>query len=209
MRILIAEDDRVSRQILITALGKWGYELVITTDGNEAWEALQKEDAPSMAILDWMMPGIDGIELTQRIRTLPRPVPTYIMLLTARADKESIVAGLEAGANDYLTKPMDLNELRARVNVGSQMVELQYQLADRVVQLEQAIADVQSLRGLLPICCYCKKIREGDEYLQDIEDYLSARGDVAFSHGVCPTCADHMRSEFRSTTIGRPLAPSH
>ena len=143
MKVLVAEDDRVSRQILINALGKWGYEIVVTFDGAQAWEELQKSDAPAMAILDWMMPGLDGVELTRRVRTLVQPVPTYIMLLTARADKESIVAGLETGANDYLTKPVDLNELRARVHVGRQMVEVQRQLAARVAQLEQALNDVQ------------------------------------------------------------------
>jgi sigma-B regulation protein RsbU (phosphoserine phosphatase) len=198
MKILIAEDDRVSRQILTNALGKWGYETVVTLDGAQAWEELQKSEAPAMAILDWMMPGLDGIELTRRVRTLVQPVPTYVMLLTARADKESIVAGLEAGANDYLTKPVDLSELRARVQVGRQMVEVQTQLADRVGQLEQALNDVQRLHGLLPICCYCKKIRDGQDYWQEVEDYLADRGDVQFSHGVCPSCTSGMKAQFRA-----------
>lgn len=209
MKILVAEDDMVSRRILTTSLSKWGYELVITSDGTQAWEELQKPDAPSVAILDWMMPGLDGVELTRRIRAQQRPVPTYVMLLTAKADKESIVAGLEAGANDYLTKPVDLSELKARVNVAKQMTDLHILLADRVSQLEQALADVQSLRGLLPICCYCKKVREGDDYLQDIEDYFASHSDVEFSHGVCPPCADKMRTEFRTRTIGRPIAPAY
>jgi sigma-B regulation protein RsbU (phosphoserine phosphatase) len=198
MKILVAEDDRVSRQILTTSLTKWGYEVLVTLDGAQAWEELQKSDAPAMAILDWMMPGMDGIELTRRVRSVARQVPTYIMLLTARADKESIVAGLEAGANDYLTKPVDLSELRARVHVGRQMVDLQTQLAERVGQLEQALADVNSLRGLLPICCYCKKVRDGEDYWQEVEDYLANQSDVRFSHGVCPTCTATMKAEFRS-----------
>lgn len=198
MKILVAEDDRVSRQILTTSLAKWGYEVVITFDGTQAWGELQKSDAPAMAILDWMMPGMDGTELTRRVRTLVRPVPTYIMLLTARVDKESIVAGLEAGANDYLTKPVELGELRARVHVGRQMVEVQTQLAARVQQLEQALADVQSLQGLLPICCYCKKVRDNQDYWQEVEDYLSHHGEVQFSHGVCPACTAGMQAEFRS-----------
>jgi len=197
MKILVAEDDRVSRYILTTSLTKWGYDVIVTLDGEQAWEELQRKDAPAMAILDWMMPGIDGVELTRRVRVLSHPVPTYIMLLTARVDKESIVAGLEAGANDYLTKPVDLNELRARVQVGRQMIELQTQLADRVGQLEQALKDVQSLRGLLPICCYCKKVRDGQDYWQEVEDYLSNHGDITFSHGICPACTTEMRAEFQ------------
>ena len=204
MKILVAEDDRVSRQILTTSLAKWGYEVIVTFDGTQAWEELQKSDAPVMAILDWMMPGLDGIELTRRARTLVRPVPPYIMLLTARADKDSIVAGLETGANDYLTKPVDLNELRARVHVGRQMIEVQTQLAHRVQQLEQALTDVQTLHGLLPICCYCKKIRDGQDYWQEVEDYLADRGDVQFSHGVCPSCTTGMKAQFRTAVTVAP-----
>lgn len=200
MKILIAEDDRVSRHILTNSLTKWGYELVITGDGSQAWEELQKNEAPAMAIIDWMMPGMDGIELTRRMRGLTRAVPTYIMLLTARADKESIVAGLEAGANDYLTKPVDLNELRARVHVGRQMIDVQTQLADRVAQLEEAISDVQRLTGLLPICCYCKKVRDNQDYWQEVEDYLAEHGEMQFSHGVCPSCQTGMLAEFRAAT---------
>jgi DNA-binding response OmpR family regulator len=198
MKILVAEDDRVSRQILTTSLTKWGYDVLVTLDGVQAWEELQRCDAPAMVILDWMMPGLDGLDLTYRIRSMARPVPTYVMLLTARADKESIVAGLEAGANDYLTKPVDLNELRARVHVGRQMVEVQTQLAERIVQLEHALTDVQNLRGLLPICCYCKKVRDGQDYWQEVEDYLGNQSEVQLSHGVCPTCSAGMKHEFRA-----------
>ncbi|HEY3900060.1 MAG TPA: response regulator [Chthoniobacter sp.] len=198
MKILVAEDDRVSRQILTTSLSKWGYEVHVTLDGEQAWEELQKDNAPAMAILDWMMPGMDGIELTRQVRAVSRRVPTYIMMLTARADKESIVAGLAVGANDYLTKPVDLNELRARVDVGRQMITLQTQLAHRVSQLEQALTDVRSLRGLLPICCYCKKVRDSQDYWQEVEDYMANHTDVQFSHGVCPPCKEHIQTEFRS-----------
>jgi len=209
MKILVAEDDRVSRHILTTSLTKWGYEVLVTLDGAQAWEQLQLSDAPAMAILDWMMPGIDGVELTRRVRGLTRQVPTYIMLLTARVDKESIVAGLEAGANDYLTKPVELAELRARVQVGRQMIELQTQLAERVSQLEQALDDVRSLRDLLPICCYCKKVRDGQDYWQEVEDYLANHGDITFSHGICPACSTEMRAQFQRSrsSEARLIAP--
>ena len=205
MKILVAEDDRVSRQILTTSLTKWGYDVVVTLNGAQAWQELLSSQAPAMAILDWMMPEIDGLELTRRARTLVRPVPTYIMLLTARADKESIVAGLESGANDYLTKPVNLNELRARVHVGRQMVELQTQLADRVTQLEQALTDVRSLRGLLPICCYCKKIRDGLDYWQEVEDYLANHSEVTFSHSIFPACTGEVLADLRRSSP--PEAP--
>ena len=125
MRILIAEDDPVSRRVLETTLGKWGHEVIVTCDGAEAWDALRREEAPKLAILDWMMPGMDGPEVCRQVRQLKSRTPVYLILLTAKGRKEDIVAGLEAGANDYLTKPFDRDELRARVEVGSQVVGLQ------------------------------------------------------------------------------------
>jgi DNA-binding response OmpR family regulator len=112
MRILIAEDDISSRALLKHILAKWGYEVVVTKDGNEAWEALQAEDAPRLAILDWMMPGMDGVEVCRKVRQLDVSNPTYIILLTIRSSKKDIVAGLEAGADDYIGKPYETDELR-------------------------------------------------------------------------------------------------
>ena len=118
MRILIAEDDPVSHLLLLTHLRKWGHEPVATTDGLAAWEALQQPDAPALAILDWMMPGLDGLELCQRIRQTPALSHMYVILLTARDSRADVVRGLEAGADDYLVKPFDAAELRARVQSG-------------------------------------------------------------------------------------------
>src|SRR2546421_1580123 len=135
MRILIAEDEPVSRRVLEASLRKWGHEVVATSDGAEAWEALGREDAPLLAVLDVMMPGLGGIEGCRRVRGVPRAVSPYLILLTAKSGKENVVAGLEAGANDYVAKPFDPAELRARVNVGLQMLGLQKSLADRVREL--------------------------------------------------------------------------
>ena len=117
-RILIAEDDLTSCSLLEAVLKKWGYQVQVTRDGIEAWSVLRQENPPKLAILDWMMPGLDGPEICRRVRSLPRPVPPYLILLTAMNQKKDIVAGLQAGANDYLTKPFDSAELRARVEVG-------------------------------------------------------------------------------------------
>ncbi|MDA0748029.1 MAG: response regulator [bacterium] len=130
MDILIAEDDGVSRRLLETLLVKQGHRPVVCKDGIEAWEKIQKEETPRLAILDWMMPRMSGVDVCKRVRELPHSQRIYILLLTALGEKKNIVEGLEAGANDYLTKPFDTNELKARIQVGVRMVELREQLLE-------------------------------------------------------------------------------
>jgi signal transduction histidine kinase len=124
MQILIADDDPVFRQILVKTLAKWGYNVIVAKDGNEAWEILQSKEPPKLVILDWVMPGMDGPTICKKLRELPDFKTTYIILLTVRDGKENIVAGLKAGADDYLTKPFDQNELNARIQIGIRMLEL-------------------------------------------------------------------------------------
>lgn len=188
MKILIAEDDMVSRRVLAATLEKFGHEVVVAADGAEAWAMLQSADAPRLAILDWMMPEIDGVELCRRVRALSTAAPPYLILLTAKSGKEDVVAGLDAGANDYLTKPFDRAELRARVQVGAHVLELQKVLAARVRELEAANSQVKQLQGMLPICSYCKKIRDEQNYWRRVESYISEHAEVTFSHGICPAC---------------------
>ncbi len=157
MRILIAEDDPVSRRVLQAHLNKWGYEVVVTHNGREAWQALEQENAPQLAILDWMMPVMDGIELVRRLRERhAQRSYVYAILLTAKSQKEDIVIGLEAGADDYLTKPFDASELHARVRTGRRILELQSQLlAAQEALREQATHDhltgVWNRAGILDI----------------------------------------------------------
>ncbi|HYS43075.1 MAG TPA: diguanylate cyclase [Geobacteraceae bacterium] len=128
MRILIADDDPAFRDLLKERLAKWGYEVVIAENGNEAWQALQADDAPSLAILDWMMPGMAGIEVCRRVRKEKEEPYTYIILLTSQQQDEDIVAGMEAGADDYITKPFKHSELRVRLRAGRRIIELQNEL---------------------------------------------------------------------------------
>jgi len=195
MKVLIAEDDPVSRRLLQAALIKWGYEVAVTSNGKEAWQALQVPDAPSLLILDWLMPEMDGVEICREARQLPALKSAYIILLTSRGSKDDIVKGLEAGADDYVTKPFDHGELRARVQVGSRVVQLQSALAERVNELEEAIASVKTLQGLLPICCYCKKIRDDGNYWHRVESYISGHANVRFSHGICPDCSEKLKAD--------------
>jgi sigma-B regulation protein RsbU (phosphoserine phosphatase) len=190
MKILIAEDDLTSRRILEAILAKWNYEVIATSDGLEAWQALQTENAPPIAIIDWMMPGMDGVEFCRQIRQTQTLTPTYIILLTSKAQQEDVVAGLEAGANDYIRKPFEREELRARIQVGERVVELQTALADRVKMLEEAIIKIKTLQGLLPICSYCKKIRNDQDYWQQIETYVAEHTQAEFTHGICPDCLE-------------------
>ncbi len=188
MRILVAEDQSVSRHILVANLRKWGYDVTAVADGTQAWEALQAKAAPQLVILDWLMPGMDGIEICSLIRKSPQTRPVYLILLTARRGQEDKIHGLQAGADDYITKPFDREELRARVQVGIRVLELQGALAERVRELEEALSRVKTLQGLLPICSYCKKIRNDRNYWQQVEGYISDHSEAQFSHGICPEC---------------------
>ena len=194
MKILIAEDDPVSCRILQMTLTAWGHDVSVATDGRAAWEVLQRADSPSLAILDIMMPEMDGCEVCRKVRQLSVAIPPYLILLTAKATKADVVRGIQSGANDYLTKPFHREELKVRVEVGVKMLELQRALADRVKQLEEALSQVTQLQGLLPICSYCKKVRDDQNYWQKVDTYLSDRIDVKFSHGICPDCLDRMTS---------------
>jgi diguanylate cyclase (GGDEF)-like protein len=128
VKILIAEDDAISRRLLETILRKWGYEVVVAHDGSQAWEELQKEDSPRLAILDWMMPGMDGVEVCGKVRDRTGSPYVYILLLSAKSQREDLVRGLESGADDYITKPFDANELKVRLRAGRRILDLQTQL---------------------------------------------------------------------------------
>lgn len=188
MRVLVAEDDRVSRRMLTALLARWGYAPVAVADGGAALEALQALQAPRLALLDWAMPELSGPEICRALRQAESDEPPYIILITAHERKSDIIAGLEAGANDYVVKPYDPDELRARVSVGKRVVALQADLARRIRELSEALAHVRTLQGILPICMYCHKIRNDSESWERIEMYISHHSDAEFSHGICPDC---------------------
>lgn len=195
MNILIAEDDAVSRRILEETLTNWGYGVTVTKDGLAAWEILQRDDAPMLAILDNMMPGMDGFEVCRRVRELPNAQTPYLLLLTAMSSKDDVVRGIEAGANDYLTKPFHREELRVRVEAGVQMLGLQASLFERVQELEAALGQVKQLQGILPMCSYCRQVRDDQDYWQKVEGYIEDHSDVQFSHGICPDCYIKVEAE--------------
>ena len=181
MRILIADDERVSTLMLGRTLEQWGFEVVVAHDGAEAWDHIVSDQPPALAIVDWEMPGLDGIELCRRIRATSLRSPVYVILLTARNSRQDLVAGLEAGADDYLTKPFDPDELRARIHVGQRTLGL--------------IENIKRLTGLLPICSYCKRIRSDQNYWEQVDSYITEHTDVLFSHGICPPCLVKVMAE--------------
>jgi sigma-B regulation protein RsbU (phosphoserine phosphatase) len=188
VRALVADNDRVTAEILSRTLKRWEFEVTVASNGADAWEYLRKATVPTLAILDWMMPEMDGPEVCRRVRLELPFANMYLMLLTARESRGDLVAGLDAGADDYVTKPFDAEELRARVQVGVRVLTLQKNLAERVEELQAALSNVKQLRGLLPICSYCKRIRGDDQYWQQLEGYIAEHSDAQFSYGICPTC---------------------
>ena len=147
--IVIADDDPVARELVFATVSQWGFHTVVTQDGHEAMAAIRAAEGPVVAILDWIMPGMDGLEVCRRVRQIGKPV--HIILLTVRAAKENLVEALESGADDYLVKPFDKNELHARIHVGMRILNLQKALSEHVADLEKALSEVEELRGKVSI----------------------------------------------------------
>jgi len=188
MRVLIAEDDAISRKLLEVNLRRAGHEVVSTRDGGEAWEVLSAEGGPKIAVLDWMMPALDGVEICRRVRAEQKRGYVYLILLTAKTRQEDRAAGFKAGADDYLTKPFDAQDLRARIAVGQRIIELEGALQAKVAELEAAKGHVEHLQGLLPICMHCKKIRDDDSTWHQLEVYIERHSSAAFTHSLCTEC---------------------
>ena len=194
MRVLIADDDIVLRHALKTRLEQWGYEPVVCVDGGEARDVLLSAAPPPIAILDWNMPCIDGLSICSDLRTDPRTASTYVIMLTGKSTREDVLAGLDGGVDEYLVKPFDWRELRARVANGVRVAGLQQALSARVAELQDALSNVRRLTGLLPMCSYCKRIRDDQDYWQKLEAYLSHHSDAQVTHGICPDCFEREAS---------------
>lgn len=196
MRVLIADDDRVLRRALQVQLEQWGYDPIVCADGEEARGHLLGGTPPSIAVLDRSMPGLDGLTLCELVRANPKVHGLYIILLTSYDTRADIVAGLHSGADEYIVKPFDAEMLRMRLAIASRIVSLQDGLRQRVAELQEALAQVKTLSGLVPICSYCKRIRDDKDYWQQLEGYIADRTHAQFSHGVCPDCYARALREF-------------
>jgi phosphoserine phosphatase RsbU/P len=173
LKILIADDDPTARRFLQAALHKLEHECVLAVDGREAWEAYRATQ-PSIILADWLMPKLSGIELCRMIRADARPRYAYVIMVTALSGKGSYLEGMQAGADDFVTKPFDLDEMAARLHVARRIIGLQ--------------TEIHQLQGLLPVCSYCRRIRDEQSTWTTLEEYVSARTDVTLSHSICPDC---------------------
>jgi DNA-binding response OmpR family regulator len=173
MKILLAEDDTVSRQILATQLSRLGHQVVQVVNGLDAWDSYHAS-RPDLLVTDWMMPEMNGLELCRKIRAANAPGYTYIIILTALDRKVGYIDGMNAGADDFVTKPCDIVELTARLRVAERILALQ--------------THVDTLEHLLPICPRCKRIHSSEEQWEAVESYFMKRTDAQFSHGICPEC---------------------
>jgi len=184
MKTLIAEDDCELGDMLALLLRLEGHDVVHAVSGLDAWEQFEKGRF-SLVLSDWLMPQLDGLELSRRIRATERPYYPYLILLTALKGKDHFLEAMRAGVDDFISKPFDADELRAKLHVAERIVTLQ----DRVKRLE----------GILPTCMYCKKIRDESQAWVSIEEYVTQRSDAEFSHGLCPDCFTKAAAQLGTT----------
>jgi phosphoserine phosphatase RsbU/P len=189
MKTLIAEDDPVSAKILQFALESAGHEVRVTGSGVEAWAAFDREPV-RVIVSDWMMPDLDGLDLCKQVRSRPKTDYTYFILLTAiHTGRENLRKAMDAGVDDFLPKPLDREAIMMRLRVAERIIEFSTQ--------------IRQLKDLIPICMYCKKIRDDANYWQGVESYISEQTGSNFSHGICPECFDkHVK--FRRTEAAKP-----
>jgi CheY-like chemotaxis protein len=181
MRILLAEDDPVTRATLQAVLGAMDYQVTAADNGSEAWGTWQLA-APRIVVSDWLMPEMDGLELCRRIRALPGRPYTYFILQTSRSGRESYLEAMDAGVDDFITKPVVPDEIRARLKVAQRILDLRTELT--------------ALEGLLAVCSYCRRIRQADGDWGSLERYIEQRSKAEFSHGVCPDCYErHLKPQ--------------
>jgi CheY-like chemotaxis protein len=187
-RVLVAEDHQPTREALRTLLELKGFQVTAVGDGSDAIECLSDPDGPAIGIINWMMPGASGVEVCRAVRAAVPARYVYLIMVTARDREEDVAEALAVGADDFIRKPCGPTELVARVRCGRRTIELKQSLAGRVAELEGLVERIRQLKRLLPICMYCKKVRNDSDYWQEIEAYLHQETGTDFSHGICPDC---------------------
>jgi sigma-B regulation protein RsbU (phosphoserine phosphatase) len=189
LRILAVDDDAATRLTLSTVIADAGWSPVVVDDPEQAYQLLIGPDAPPIALIDWQMPSLSGLELCRRIRAAAPDARPYIIFVTVNSTSVDIVTGLDAGADGYMTKPIAAIELQARVRAGLRTIALQQDLRSRL-HVAQASAESHRVPELLPMCCYCHRVRDEREQWSTLEQYVMHRDTVRFTHGFCPDCYD-------------------
>ncbi len=183
MKILIAEDEPVAAKILQRGLESFGHQVILASNGIEAWEAFDREPV-RLIVSDWLMPGLDGLGLCQKVRDRKKTPYTYFILLTSQETRpENYDLATDAGVDDFLTKPLDRPTIRMRLRV-----------AERILQFT---TQIRQLKDLIPICAYCRKIRNDGNYWQMVETYINEQTGSNFTHGICPTCSEVLLAELK------------
>ena len=196
-RVLIAEDHAPSRQALTSLLERHDFRVSSATTGTEALGILNGFDPPTLAVVDWMLPEMTGLELCRAVRERNPTHYIYFIFVTARDTVEDLSEAFAAGADDFIRKPFDPTELLARLKSGQRIVELEHRLAARVDEVEKALERVRHLERLLPICMYCKRVRKDPTYWQEIDEYIHLQTGTDFSHGICPDCLSAVQAGAR------------
>lgn len=187
MRVLIAAADEATTDTLAAALAPFAVQIACVHAGDEAWRALCADEDIIFAIVDWNMPGVSGLELCRKLRQEGPRSGVYVLLLLPHARDEAVVAGLEAGADDYCTMPPDPHELRVRVRVALRILSLQRRLS---ASAHDAHAHGADGHELTPICSYCKQVHTDDDHWLEVDDYLAQHSEIKFTHHICPRCYD-------------------
>ena len=176
MKILVAEDDAVSRELLVAELQSLGHEISVAQDGEQAWALFQQQIELQVVVSDWLMPKMDGLELCRKLRRERRDHYIYIIMITVLEGKNNYLEAMDAGADDFMTKPFDPQQMAARLCVAERILELRYEHFQ--------------LQRLLPICSYCKNIRDDNDSWSSVERYMARHAEAEFSHSICPRCVE-------------------
>lgn len=208
MRILTAEDDAFSRKLLETRLERAGHEVISCVDGASALKTYRELPEIEMAILDWMMPGMDGLEVCREIKATGGQNLTYVIMLTAKTRPEDLALALESGADDYIAKPFNAVELNARITAGIRMIRLQKAMMENIEELQKTLTHVEQLKSILPICAWCKRTRDDSKYWSSVEDYFNSHSKTVFSHNICPECAKKQFAELNDSTESSERTPA-
>jgi DNA-binding response OmpR family regulator len=193
MRVLVAEDDERSRNGLVRLLERDGYEVTVANDGQAAINILLAPNPPQITLLDWDMPRLDGIHVSWAVRSIPTRPYTYIIMVTAKAAATDALAAFAAGVDDFLSKPIDSLQLLARLRCGERVIGLEKRCAERVTELKGALDEVRKLQSLLPICKYCKRLRDDSDCWHIFDGYIRDEAGTDFSKVVCPDCMENVR----------------